>query len=51
MVGLGQSLEELGGDGMGRVSWALHGKVFSGVCSTCKSLGVLGIKIRNYDSA
>ena len=28
MVGLGQSLEGLGDDGMGRVMWALHGKVF-----------------------
>ena len=50
MMGLGQSLEGLGGDGMGRVSWALHGKVFFGVCLTCKSLGVLRIEIRNYVS-
>ena len=31
MVGLDQSLEGLGGDGMGRVLWDLHGKVFSSV--------------------
>ena len=51
MVGLGQSLKGLEGDDMGRVPWALHGKVFSCVCLTCKSLGVPGIEIRNYDSA
>ena len=51
MVGLGQSLEGLGGNGRGRVSLALHGKVFFGICSTCKSSGVPGIEIRNYDSA
>ena len=25
---------------MGRVLWALHGKVFSDVCLTCKGAGV-----------
>ena len=51
MVGLGQNLEGLGGNGMGRFPWALQGKVFSGVCLTCKSSRVPGIETRNYDSA
>ena len=51
MVGLGQSLKELGGNDMGRVSLALHGQVVPGSSSTCKSLGVPRTKIRNNDSA
>ena len=41
MVELGQSLNELGGNNMGRVSLALHGQVFLGICSTCKGSRVL----------
>ena len=51
MVGLSQSLKELEGNDMGRVMCALHGQVFPGVCSTCKSSGVLRTEIRNDDSA
>ena len=51
MVELGQSLKELGGNDMGRVSRALHGQVFIGICSTCKSSGVPRVEIRNNDSA
>ena len=51
MVGLGQSLKELGGNDMGRVPLALHGLVFLGVCSTCKSSGVPRIETRDDDSA
>ena len=51
MVGLDQSLERLRGHDIGRVLWALHGKVFPDICSTCKSLGVPGIETRNNDSA
>ena len=50
MAGLGQSLEGLRGDDMRRVPWALHGKVFFGVCSTCKGAGVLEVEIGDNDS-
>ena len=50
MVGLDQSLKRVRGNDMRRVMWALHGKVFHGICSTCKSLGVPRIEIRNNDS-
>ena len=36
-VGLGQSLEEFRGNDIGRVLRALHGKIFLGICTTCKS--------------
>ena len=51
MVGLGQSLKGLGGNDMGRVSWAFHGKIFPSICLTCKGSGVPGIETRNNDSA
>ena len=51
MVGLGQSLKELGGDDMGRVSRALHVKIFCDVCTTCKGSGVPITEIRNDDIA
>ena len=41
MVGLGQSLKELGGNDMGRVPWALCGQVFPDVCSTMTVLEYL----------
>ena len=50
MVGLGQSLKELGGNDMGRVNRALHGQLFPSACSTCKSLGVPRTETRNDDS-
>ena len=51
MVGLGQSLKELGGDDMGSVSLTLHGQIFPSVCSTYKSSGVPITETRNDDSA
>ena len=49
MVGLGQRLEGLRGNDMGRISWALHGKVFSGVFLTCKGSGVPRVETRDDD--
>ena len=40
-VGLGKSLKELGDNDIGRVMRALHGQVFPGICTTCKSSGEL----------
>ena len=51
VVGLGQSLKELGGNDIGIVPRTLHGQVFPGACSTCKSLGVPSTETRNDDSA
>ena len=51
MVGLSQSLKELGGNGMGRVPRALHGQVFPGIFTTWKGSGVPRTKTRNNDSA
>ena len=51
MVELGQSLEGLGGDDIGRVPWALHGKVFSDVCLTCKGARVLRVETGDDDNA
>ena len=50
MVGLGQSLEGLGDNDVGRVSWALHGQVFPSIFSTCKSSRVSGTETRDNDS-
>ena len=50
MVGLRQSLEGLRGKDMERVLWALHGKVFSNVYSTCKGAGVPRVEIGDDDS-
>ena len=50
MVGLGQRLEGLGGNDMGRVRWALHGKVFSIVCLTCKGTAVPRVQTGGDDS-
>ena len=50
MVGLSQSLKELGGNDIGRFPWALHGKVFFGVCSTCKGVRVPRVKTGDDDS-
>ena len=51
MVGLGKSLKELGGNDMGRVLRALHGQVFPGICTTCKSSGIPRVETRNNDGA
>ena len=34
---------------MGRVLWAVNGKLFSDVCSTCKGAGVLRVEIGDDD--
>ena len=49
MVELGQSVEVLRGNDMGRDPRALQ--VFASICLTCKSLRFHGIEVRNDDSA
>ena len=44
MVGLDQSLKGLGGDDMGRVLWALHGKYFPASARHAKSREFLELR-------
>ena len=51
MVGLGHGLEEPRGNDVGRVSRALHRKIFPGIGTTCESQGVPRVETTNDDGA
>ena len=51
MVGLGEDLQECGGNDFGRFQRALHEKVLSSICQACQSPRVPRLAVGKHDNA